>query len=106
MRRIPAEISSEDYKYSADFDAAEWFEQADDDHIVALADSHFRGEYPAGIVAVYFRHMDVGVDQVLDFCAERDLSFEVEINQAAALEWLEHNKPELCESLAAIGWAW
>ena len=102
--RIPAEISSEDYKCSADFDAAEWFEQADDDHIVELADCYFRGEYPAGIVAIYFRYMDPAVDEVLDFCAENRLSFEVEINQKAALKWIEANKPELCSSLAAIGW--
>jgi hypothetical protein len=104
--RIGAEVHSDDYHATADFDATPWFEQATDRQISDLADAGWRGDYPADVIAEWIHEssLDAGVDAVFDYIATADLpkdysGFEVSVDEDQARRWVAINRPELEESL-------
>ena len=96
---IPAEVHRDDFQFEASFDALEWFKQASDEEILALAACDWGGDYPADEVAQFFDTLafyNPEVGCVLDnTTAEEGMGFECHVESAAAMRWLKDNKPNL-----------
>lgn len=97
---IKAEVHSDDRAESAEFDALPWFRVASDDEIVALAGIDYGGDYAADEVAQGVS--DEGVRRVLNYAAARkQMGFEVYVNEEAALNWIENERPHLLARIEA-----
>lgn len=100
---IPAEVHSDDYVYTVNFDAVEWFEQAQDSEIISLAEIGWRGDYAADAVAKFFAESNPDVATLMDYLrrisglpSHEDYSgFECSVTEDAVLDWLKINRPAL-----------
>jgi len=100
---IRAEVHTDDFAYTAKFDATPFFAQADAASIVALAKCEWGGDYPADDVARFFEDRP-GYDDVTEVFADssrRQSGFECHVHDADALLWLKENRPDVLESVCA-----
>lgn len=102
-KMIKAEVHSDDYKATADFDATRWFEQASDEEILELAACDWGGDYPADDVARWFEDEDSEVERVFDYVDTAGLGFECHVEVADAMDWVKANRPELAKASQAQG---
>jgi DNA-directed RNA polymerase subunit RPC12/RpoP len=99
---ISAECRSDDLVVEVEFNAAQWFEQANGEQIVALARCGWGDDYPADVVAQYMAEHSGGVRrlfQYLDIIADgpTDTGFECRVNNEEAMAYLAEHRPELHE---------
>ena len=91
---ITVEIHSDDYKYSTDFDATPWAEDASDEAILELVACDYRSDYAADAVAQGVD--DPFIKQVLDYAQmTEDMGYEVSVNEEELLVWLKDNRKSL-----------
>lgn len=77
-------------RLQAQFDAAEWFEQATLQQLIILAKNEFQSCYEADAVGEYF--FDT---QLKDWHESyRGDGFEVYVDESDAKRWIEHNRPD------------
>lgn len=98
--RVPAEIHSDDYRFSGDFYAEAWLAQASDEEILALADEEWRSCEEADSVGYFYEDTNSGIQSLLAYChatqgSRNSIGFEVSVDERAALEWLRQNRPGL-----------
>lgn len=94
---IPAEVHDDECRTWSRFDATEWFQQASDAEIIALAQVKWTGDAIADQVAEFFEGRGVGtpetIDDVFRACNVLDCGFEVTLEADKALKWLQDNRP-------------
>lgn len=107
---IPAEVHTDCRTEEAKFDALAWFQQAEDEDILQLADCDWGGDYPADEVAEYFqdRRKSPEVQQVFDTLhtlrkSGKDIGFECHVEEEPALTWLKENRPWLHSMITNAG---
>lgn len=102
---IRAEVHDDHFRTSSRFDATPWFEQASDDDILELAKIDWGGDQKADEVAEFFEQHNVGepetVDEVFKATGVLDVGFEVSVEEADALKWVQANRPHLMEKINA-----
>ena len=82
--------STDDEGQKAEFNAADWFEKATLEQLIALAKQEFQSSYDADAVGEYF--FDT---QLKDWYANyRGGGFEVYIDEDSVKLWIEHNRPD------------
>lgn len=90
---IRAEVHSDDFARTADFDATPWFLEASKGAIVELAECGWRGDYPADRVAQFIARQNPEVEKVLDYATlQSEMGFECSVNEADARAWLKENR--------------
>jgi hypothetical protein len=97
---VSAEVHSDDYAFTAKFDAAPWFAQASDAEILALRDVEWRGDYEADVVAQHFESRNTEIADVFKYClstqgTRRALGFEVSVDEGEAMSWLKLHRHSL-----------
>lgn len=105
---VSAEIHSDDHVFAANFSATEFFEQASEPELLALAECGWRGDYAADAVALFMEDKDPEVAFVLASVRERQEAgfdgdhsgFEVSVNAEEALAWLQAKRPAVAYMLA------
>jgi len=99
---IRAEAHSDDFRHAVKFDATPWFEQAEADDIVALAESGWGGDEAAHPIAQFFDGK-TGYDGVADMFGYvgRGVGFECNVHQSDAYAWLSQNRPHILREVAA-----
>lgn len=90
---IPAEVHSDDYVYSIEFDALEWFMQANDEDIQELQDYDFGGDYPSDDIALFQNNLDI--KNLFAYIEKQNIGFECRVNKEAAIKWVKENRPGL-----------
>ena len=88
---IEAEVHSDDRHVEVEFNAAEWFAQADDDEILKLQGIGWGGNYEADNVAEYF--MLTTTEALFDYTSAVDSGFECHVDEDSALAWLKIHRP-------------
>jgi hypothetical protein len=86
--KIPATIHSDDGGREANFDATPWFERASVEQINGLRRIGFAKNYEADSVAEFIAEQDLLVQEVLEYCRETGVGFEVYIDADAAEIWI------------------
>lgn len=100
--RIPSEVHTDDYCYQFDFDALPWFEQTNDEGIVALCNCGWGGESAADSVARFCERHDPRLTVLFDYLARsrsNTIGFECYVDSDAALVWLREHRPALAATL-------
>jgi len=93
---IKAEVHSDDCVYEVDFDALPWFQQANYDEIMALANYDWGGDYEADVVAEYVADSDEKVSQLFDYVeAKESMGFECHVDKDSAMAWLKEYRPDI-----------
>lgn len=101
---IKAKIHTDDFVYSIDFDATNWFEQASSQDLVKLIMCNFRGR-PADNAALFFEdrsadkieNLDIfsatiAIKVLFDYCRRIKVDSQCVINEDDARKWLKDNK--------------
>lgn len=96
---IRAEVHSDDFEHAVKFDATPWFEQADADDILQLAECGWGGDYPADEVA-QFLDGKAGYDGVTSLFTNKNGGFECHVHDADAFAWLASNRPDVFNKVA------
>jgi len=101
---IKAKCYSDDHCVEVAFDAARWFQQANDKDIIDLAGCGWGGDYAADAVAVYMAASDEHVAYMFKYLEARNgrrdaPGFECHVDEVAARVWLATHRPELLERL-------
>jgi hypothetical protein len=103
---IEAEAHSDDYNVQISFDATAWFEEADDESIIDLAECGWGGDYPADEVAQYFEEtFTKRLFTYLSFSPTMPWSgdtvgFECNVQAEQALVWIASRRPHLLAQLS------
>jgi len=99
---IPAILRTEDEVYEQTFDATGYFEQASDQELLALAGQAFRCSDAADQVGFWAEGRSSKVRQLYAYLearnqpgAKSDCGSDVEIEEQAALAWLQKHRPHL-----------
>lgn len=95
-RGIKAAITGDGTTVEVEFDAVPWFEQASDDEIEELAGVGWGGDYEADAVAEFVADTQPSVRKVID----AGKGFEVHVNVADALHWLNEHRPSLAQRIS------
>ena len=95
---IKANIHSDDFMMTANFDATKYFEIADDEAILELSLIDFRGDYVADEVAYYLSDFNTDISKVIEYCKLVHTGFEVLVDEEDAMNWLKENNPEIIPS--------
>lgn len=95
---------SDDYNIElTNLDCTSYFEQASDPVLQRLADVGWRNSYSADDVAVFYRDTTCKrLFDYLDFVNEypnRDLGFDVVVNEVEALSWIKERRPPLYRTI-------
>jgi hypothetical protein len=108
---IRAECHTADDAMTVEFDATPWFEEADADSIVLLAQQDWSG--PSVADALGTRPGHEGLGELLRYARERlgeetreDPSwptFACRVDRSDALAWLGRNRPDVARMLPATG---
>lgn len=99
---IRAEVHADDFAATAKFDATPFFEGADDEMILGLAECGWGGDYEADAVArdVEDRPGYADVQAVLSHCRDTGgVGFECRVHAADAYDWVRANRPALLDGL-------
>lgn len=95
---IPAEAHSDDFVFEVKFDATKWFDQANEQQLLALIACGFGGDYPADEVAIdtakqneELAHLFVYLNAL--FGTRKSCGFECFVDEVAALLWLKKHRP-------------
>jgi hypothetical protein len=98
---IKAETHSDDYAVEIEFDATDWFEQASDDEILALAAIGWGGDYEADAVAEHFEATScarlfayLGFSPTMPWSND-SVGFECHVDEQSALAWIASRRPDL-----------
>lgn len=102
---IPAKVCSDNRARSVEFDATDYFKQANLQDLIDLLDCDFAIGFAANAVALFFEEEDTRINELMDYCRALKpglplIGFECSIDQEAAFDWLEENRPELLDQLA------
>lgn len=97
--QVSAEIWSDDERRAVEFDAAQWLRQAPSSEIIALHDCGWRGDYAADVVGEWMESYDYRVAGLFHYIRNTELpedlsAFDVAVDEASALKYLEDNLPE------------
>lgn len=94
---IPAEVHTDDNAIIVEFDAVQYFEQANDCEIVELMLCEFSSDYAADNVAIVSESWYADIGKVLSHTSPfKDMSgFECYVDEDKALAWLKANRPAL-----------
>ncbi len=95
---IRAECHSDDHNIEISFDAVKWFEDAEGDAILELADCEWGGDYAADAVAEHFE--DSTTKRMYDYLHivnqnETKCGSECHVDKDDALRWLKKNRPKI-----------
>jgi hypothetical protein len=94
---IRAEVHTDDFAFTAKFDALPFFESATPKQIVDLAECDWGGDYPADEVALFFDERS-GYDDItrlFDYDVKRKTGFECHVHAPDAIAWLKANRPDV-----------
>jgi hypothetical protein len=99
---VRAEVHSDDHMHEVAFDAVEWFQQASDEEIIALAKIEWGGDYEADEVAKHFEDENEGIEALMSYCcrSQNAVGFECSVGSEDALKWLKEHRPRVYEQLA------
>ena len=105
LGHISAEAHSDDHHVEVNFNAADWFETASDEAIIALAECGWGGDYPADAVADGLRTKETAV--LFDYIetnpqmsfSHDTVGFECNVNESDARAWIAKYRPELLTRL-------
>lgn len=92
--KIPAKASTDDQYYSVEFDAYDWFLQADDNELTSLALYEFGGDYPADLALEYFQDRLPEVDKLFSLLRS-DIGYECYIDKKASIEWIKEHRAHI-----------
>ncbi len=99
---LPIEIMSQDMKKHIMLDAEAWFDQADDENIVDLAESNWMDGSVFDEMLDWYSHRNrISVTSVLSYAAEHEQQVYVKVDREAVLTWLEDNRSILWNRLIA-----
>lgn len=106
QQSIKARIYSDDHRLEKTFNAIEWFEQASEKQIIALAECNFGGDYPADAVGIFMAAKSKDVEDVFTYIkilvGSKDApGFEVHVDVNDGLAWIEENFEELYAKIIA-----
>ena len=98
---IRAECHSDDHNIEISFDAKDWFDKAEGDAILKLADCEWGGDYDADAVAEHFE--DSTTKRLFEYLhlihadpSKKDAcGFECHVDRDDALRWLKKNRPKI-----------
>ena len=96
MPTIRAEVHSDDYRYTAKFDATPWFKRASEEEIIALHECDWGGDWAADYVALFFNDKAGCEDVSVLFAYVRKvdgIGFECTVHDSDALNWLYRHRP-------------
>ncbi len=102
---IRSEIHTDDFVHAYRFNAALWFEEAEDDEIVALASIEWGGDYESDEVGRFFDGKISDITRLFEYLGSKTkvgrapFGFEVNINEADALRWVSENRPHLLDKI-------
>lgn len=113
---ISAEVYSDSSEVEIQFDALSWFQQADDEDIIDLADCGWGGDYPADEVAEFFSTDGGPCDkcgqsksgptadlfaflEVANRYSRESLGYECHVDENMARAWLKVNRPGVFKKL-------
>jgi hypothetical protein len=104
---IPAECHSDDHIVEAEFDALPWFKQASDKEIIDLAKVEWGGDYEADDVADFCRNESWDVAAMFNYLdtvagTDKAVGFECHVVEAAAMAWLQVNRPTVHQKILEI----
>jgi len=96
-QRVKAEIHSDDRLFVANFDAAAWLSQADDEAIIALHAISWGGDYASDVVAEFFEATNSDIANIFDYCRKthntsRAMGFECIVEEISGLAWLKQHR--------------
>lgn len=95
---VKAECHSDDHIFTAEFDAAPWFEQASDEEIVGLWECAFGGDWAADEVARFIAERNTEVAAVLDYATKKhEMGFECHVDTTEAMAYIEAHRPEVAK---------
>lgn len=108
---IRAECHSDDFRFTAKFDATPWFAQAIEDAVVNLSRQEWGGDYAADAIAHYLQDVP-GYEHVaamFDYLDARPrtpsgdlVGFEVNVHRDDAVRWLMANRRGVFDVIAVI----
>lgn len=102
---IDAEVHTDDYAYTYEFDAAPWFEMAHGQEILDLAKCDWGGDVPADQVAIFTQKFDARLEALFSYLTARNkgtgetVGFECHVSEDDAKAWLAKHRPDLAEML-------
>ncbi len=96
---IAAKVWSDDHNMEAEFNAAGWFAKANDEEVITLADTGWRGDSVSDSVAEHASAHGSEVRAVFDYVGslpkKLDIGFECEVDEDNAMAWLAQHRPGL-----------
>jgi len=100
---IRAEVHTDDFAYTAKFDATPFFKQATTEEVIELVQCEWGGDYPADEVARFHEGRDgfADVTEVFADAQRRKTGFECHVHYPDAMSWLALNRPEIFAKLDA-----
>ena len=99
LPRLNAIVRSDDFRVSAEFDAAYTFERYTLEDLQALANINWGGDSEADDVAYDNESSDANVAEVLNYASIGKTGFECYIEPQDAIAWLARNRPEIARQL-------
>jgi hypothetical protein len=98
---IRAEVHTDDFAFTAKFDALPFFELATPEQILDLAKCEWGGDYPADDVARFFIDKPgyEDVTQVFAYASKVKSGFECHVYEPEALHWLYVHRPDVFQML-------
>ncbi len=106
MLRVMAEVLADDTSKYAKFDCTYYIDEADEVDIVDLVESGCQGDLEAGMVAIFMKDYDDGVECVLDHCRKQKCGFTVMVDMEELFEYLGAKRPDTASLLASIGYCY
>lgn len=97
---IRAECHSDDHNVEVDFDATEWFRQASEKDVLALAQCGWGGDYAADAVAIHMADSHPKIASMFQYLhiirddpTKKDCGgFECHVNGGDALAWVRSHR--------------
>ncbi len=106
---IQAEAHSDDHVIEVKFDATPYFEQADDEALLQLAECGWGGDYPGDYVAQHMAEKVPDVAKLFEYLtaiadvpSKKDVcGFECHVDATDAMAWIAGNRPNLHAEILA-----
>jgi len=105
---VHAECHSDDRVYSAEFNAVRWFEQADDNEVLELAEDDWGDSYAADRVGMFMADIVPDVQKMFDYLEHynqaqtKHIGWVCTVNKDHALKWLKAHRPQLHQRMLDI----
>ena len=106
--QVRAECHSDDRIYSAEFNAARWFEQADDSEVLALAHEDWGDGYAADEVGMFMADSVADVQKMFDYLEhyngtrKEQIGWVCTVDKADVLQWLKAHRPQVYQRVLKI----